>query len=170
MGHTVKLLGNPILRAQCRPVHESDADSARDVASQLRSTLYAVRRELGFGRGIAAPQIGSDLQVVFVHVDEPMVLINPRIEDRSCDMIELWDDCLSLAPLLVWVQRHRAITVRYRDLEGRRATLRAEGDMSELLQHEIDHLHGTLIIDRAHGDNAIWLREEWEYRAGENDV
>lgn len=169
MGVGVSRLGDPILRAQCRPVSDPAGNQAVAVADKLKSTLYSVRRDLGFGRGIAAPQVGSDLQIVFVCIDEPMILINPRIEERSPAMFELWDDCLSLPPLLVRVRRHRAITVRYRDLAGRPVVLRAEDELSELLQHEIDHLHGTLILDRAHGDNAIWLREEWERRAQGND-
>ena len=162
MDRRVTLLGDPILRVNCRSVSAFASDEVSEVARTLEKTLQAVREELGFGRGIAAPQVGSDLRIVFVRIDEPLVLINPTIEYRSEEMFEMWDDCLSLPELLVRVLRHKVITVDYRDLTGKARTLRAEGDLSELLQHEIDHLDGTLMLDRAHGHNAVYLRSEWD--------
>lgn len=161
----VTLLGDPILRKRCRPadVHQPEV---KDVVARLQSTLYQVREELGFGRGIAAPQVGSDLRVVFIDLSHPLALINPRIISRSTCTFELWDDCLSLPPLLVRVRRHTRISVRYTDLDGEEMVIEAEGDLSELLQHEIDHLEGTLILDRAVNANSIYLREEWERQFG----
>lgn len=161
----VTLLGDPILRQCCRLVDAHDPE-LEQVVDRLQSTLYEVREKLGFGRGIAAPQVGSTLRVVFIDVSHPMALINPQIIHRSTSTFELWDDCLSLPPLLVKVRRHNRISVRYTDLQGREAILEAEGDLSELLQHEIDHLEGKLILDRALSGNSIYLREEWERQFG----
>lgn len=161
----VTLLGDPILRKRCRPVDVHHPE-LKEVVARLQSTLYHVREELGFGRGIAAPQVGSDLRVVFIDVSQPLALINPRIICRSSCTFELWDDCLSLPPLLVRVRRHTHISVSYTDLEGQEVTLEAEGALSELLQHEIDHLEGRLILDRAVSGNSIYLREEWERQFG----
>jgi peptide deformylase len=77
-------------------------------------------------------------------------------------MMTLWDDCFSFPDLLVKVRRHLSIHVEYRNPEGGRHTIRAEGSLSELLQHEIDHLNGVLAIDRAIDSRHIVLRSEFE--------
>lgn len=163
----VTLLGDPILRQRCRPVVDFGAAELDSVVSRLQETLYCVRKKMGCGRGIAAPQVGSDLRVVFIDAGGPMTLINPEIICRSDATFELWDDCLSLPSILVRVRRHRRITVRFYNLEGQRRLLRAEDDLSELLQHELDHLDGKLILDRAEGENAVYLREEWNRQFGD---
>ncbi len=158
----VALLGDPILRQRCRPVASIEDEELDALVTRLQCTLYDVREELGFGRGIAAPQVGSDLQVIFVDAGEPMTLVNPTIISRSDETFELWDDCLSLPSLLVRVRRHSRISIAFTDLEGQERTVHAEGDLSELLQHEMDHLDGRLILDRGHGENPVYLREEWK--------
>lgn len=71
---------------------------------------------------------------------------------------------LFLPGLLVWLERARSIEVRYRDASGAEKTLAASGALSELLQHELDHLDGVLAIDRAIGPNGLCTREEYERR------
>lgn len=166
IGMRVALLGDPILRRRCRPVVEVQDRELDALVDRLQSTLYHVRGELGFGRGIAAPQVGSDLQVIFIDAGEPMTLINPEIIHRSDATYELWDDCLSLPSLLVRVRRYCRVAVRFTDREGEQGTLEAEGGLSELLQHEMDHLAGKLILDRARGENPVYLREEWQRQFG----
>ena len=73
----------------------------------------------------------------------------------------LWDDCFSFPDLMVKVRRHLSIVVRYQDPAGRHHTLRAEGSLSELLQHEIDHINGVLAIDRAIDSRHIIYRSEY---------
>ncbi len=77
-------------------------------------------------------------------------------------MIELWDDCFSLPNLMIRVRRNRMIRVSYSDERGQRQVIEAEGDLSELLQHEIDHLDGILAIERAISPHALSTRAEWE--------
>ena len=89
-------------------------------------------------------------------------LINPEIIWNSKDVLELWDDCFSLPNLMIRVRRSAQIRVVYEDERGAKQALEAEGDLSELLQHEIDHLDGLLAIDRAISPHAIATREEWE--------
>ena len=74
----------------------------------------------------------------------------------------LWDDCFSFPDILVKVNRSLSIDVRYQDEEGKKRTLRAESGLSELLQHEIDHLNGILAIDRAVDSKHIVFRSEYE--------
>jgi peptide deformylase len=155
-------LGNPLLRENCAPVRSFDAGGLQGLVEDLRDTLYDFRARRGFGRGIAAPQIGIPRRAIFIDAGEPLALLNPEVIGRSRKRILLWDDCFSFPDLMVKVKRHLAIDVRYRDLEGRRRTLRAEGGLSELLQHEIDHLDGVLAVDRAIDSRHIIYRSELE--------
>jgi peptide deformylase len=91
-------------------------------------------------------------------------LINPEIMWASAEMMELWDDCFSLPDLMIRVRRNRTIRVAYQDERGARHTIEAEDDLSELLQHEIDHLDGILATERAISPHALSTRAEWEKR------
>jgi peptide deformylase len=89
-------------------------------------------------------------------------IINPEIVWASDRSFELWDDCFSFPDLMVRVERATAVRVAYQDERGERLTLEAEGDLSELLQHEIDHLDGVLAVQRAVSPQALMTRREWE--------
>ena len=158
----ILLLGNPMLRARCETVKNFSDPELKKVIVDLFDTLTDFRRTHGFGRGIAAPQIGSAKKITVVNIDEPVVLLNPEIVKQSKQMMTLWDDCFSFPDLLVKVKRHMKITVRYHDEMGTKRNLEIEGGLSELLQHEIDHLNGVLTVDRAIDSKHIILRSEWE--------
>jgi peptide deformylase len=93
-------------------------------------------------------------------------LVNPEITWRSEDKIVVWDACLSFLSIFMQVERHREILVRYQDLYGEWKEVRAseERNLSELLQHEIDHLDGILAIDRVTDIRTMCTREEFEKR------
>jgi len=158
----ILLLGNPVLRQKCSPVKRAHAEDIRGLIGDLRDTLQEFRRQRGFGRGIAAPQIGSTKQVVFVDFEYSGALINPRIVKRSTKKFTLWDDCFSFPDILAYVVRNYGITVSFQDEGGKSRKLSAEGALSELLQHEIDHINGILAIDRAVDSRHIVLRSEFE--------
>jgi len=158
----ILLLGNPILRTTCEKVKDFNGSSLHQTFEDLQDTLANFRATHGFGRGIAAPQIGVAQRVIFINVDKPMVLINPEIIRRSRLTMMLWDDCFSFPDILVKLKRHVKITVNYQDEAGKRQTLEAVGGLSELLQHEIDHINGILAIDRAVDSKHIILRNEWK--------
>lgn len=157
---TILLLGNPILREKCKAIRQFNAPALRKLIVDLRDTLYDFRKKNGFGRGIAAPQIGVNRRIIFIHVDEPIVLINPIITRRSRKLFSLWDDCFSFPNLLVKVKRHSHIEVRYQDEAGKKHMLKARGGLSELIQHEIDHINRILAIDRAISSKHIIFRSE----------
>ncbi len=157
---TIRLLGDPILRTRCTRVGISRVRSVRTLIRDLRDTLRGFRRRRGFGRGIAAPQIGSLRRVIYIDHGFTGALIDPVIVQRSRATFALWDDCFSFPDLLVRLRRHRRINVRYIDDRGETATLDASGSLSELLQHEIDHLDGVLALDRAARTRDIILRSE----------
>ncbi|MEW6207236.1 MAG: peptide deformylase [Acidobacteriota bacterium] len=160
-------LGNPLLWEISRQVEDFSSRWIESIIADLSDTLAAFRSQSGFGRGIAAPQIGLLERVLFIRMQPTGFcgpIINPEILWASDEMMELWDDCFSLPDLMIRVRRNRAIRVSYCDERGARHSIEAEGDLSELLQHEIDHLDGILATERAISPHAISTRAEWEKR------
>jgi len=169
---TVLQLGDPGLREVAKKVDDPAAAEIRALVEDLSDTLACWRKTTGYGRGIAAPQIGANVRVIFLRLpgEEPWPLVNPVITERSKEKIVVWDACLSFLSIFMQVERHREITVRYQDLNGERHEVHAneERNLSELLQHEIDHLDGILAVDRITDMKTMCTREEFEkrYRAG----
>jgi peptide deformylase len=165
---TVLQLGDPGLREVAKGVENPAAPEIRALAEDLADTLAYWRKTTGYGRGIAAPQLGVNLRVIFLRLpgEEPWPLVNPTITERSTEKIVVWDACLSFLSIFMQVERHREITVRYQDLRGEWQEIRAGEDrnLSELLQHEIDHLDGILAVDRITDIKTMCTREEFEKR------
>ncbi len=129
--------------------------------------MHEFQRIRGFGRGISAVQIGELQRVIYIEFNScPYVLLNPEYEWKSEERFILWDDCFSFPDLLVKVERHTSVGIRYLDEKGKPQELEAEDAFSELLQHEIDHLDGVLAIDRAIDKNSFATREEYLRRYG----
>lgn len=161
----IRQLGDPILRARCERVLNPQSAATRLVADELRDTLRTAKKKYKMGRGLAAPQIGAPVRIVFVEIDKQRwTMINPEITDVGRDDFLVWDDCFSFPNLLVRVSRAYQVTVSYTDLKGKQHSLNLEGPMAELLQHEIDHLDGILALDRASGLDPFAFRSEWEKR------
>ena len=158
----VRQLGDPILRARCELVKALRSPAVRVVADDLQDTLRDLKAVHGWGRGLAAPQIGAPLRVVYLETPKPCFLVNPEIVDIGTEDFTVWDDCFSIPDLFVRVQRAYHVRVAYSDLAGRQHEIDADGDLAELLQHEIDHLDGVLMVDRPTGLDPFCLREEWE--------
>ena len=165
----VRQLGDPALR-QKAAAHQFAEENAGlfNLIGDLRDTLRYWRTQTGYGRGIAAPQLGILERVIFLQLPgaEPWPLINPEITERSEEKIVVWDACLSFLSIFMQVERHKEITVRYQDVRGEWHAVHAgaERDLSELLQHEIDHLDGVLCIDRVTDVRTICSKEEFEKR------
>jgi peptide deformylase len=162
-------LGDPRLREPAT-AHDfgSSAEQLQILVDDLRETLAHSRQETGYGRGLAAPQLGVSKRVIFLQLPgaRPWPLINPQITQRSEEKIVVWDACLSFLAIFMQVERHKEISVRYQDLRGEWHEVRAgeERDLSELLQHEVDHLDGILCIDRVTDMKTICSKEEFEKR------
>jgi peptide deformylase len=159
--HRIRMLGDPVLRTRCEPIAKPRSTAVRVIVDDLRDTLRDFQSRFGYGRAIAAPQIGAPVRIVYMEMDKPWVLINPEIVDVGNEDFTVWDDCFSFPALLVRVSRAWRVKVRYQDVKGEVLTIEVEGDRAELLQHEIDHLDGVLAVDRPHGLDAFCLREEW---------
>ncbi len=142
-------LGNPKLYELSKEVTSSDSDILPGIIQDLHDTMMDFRKRYGIGRAIAAPQIGIMKRIIYMHIDRPVVFLNPVLKSLSEEIIELWDDCMSFPDLLVRVKRHRRCTIEYYDENWRRQKMQLEDDLSELLQHEYDHLDGILAVSRA---------------------
>src|SRR5690348_10534775 len=165
---TVRQLGDTVLREKCEEVRDASTPEIRELVEDLQDTLAYWRLTTGYGRGIAAPQIGVLQRVIFLKLPgvEPWPLVNPEIVESSEERMVVWDACLSFLSIFMQVERRRWVTVRYQNLEGESLSFDAgeDRDLSELMQHEIDHLDGILAIDRVFDVKTICTREEFEKR------
>jgi peptide deformylase len=156
----ILLLGNPKLYEISQPVAEDERQRLHDVVTDLHDTMMDFRKRYKAGRAIAAPQIGIMKRVIYMQVDSPVTFINPEIVDGSDERIYVWDDCMCFPELLVRVKRHKRCSITYRDLDWKKHKMVLKDDLSELLQHEYDHLDGILAVSRAVDARSFSLRSQ----------
>lgn len=142
-------LGDSRLYEVCEPVYKHELPLVKEWVGDLHNVMEEIRAKYKFGRGIAAPQLGIMKRLIYLNLDQPLVIINPVFENLSEEMFELWDDCMSFPNLLVKVKRHKVLTIKYLDENWQPQTWQVEDAISELLQHEYDHLEGVLCTMRA---------------------
>ena len=159
MEKRILLLGDPALYEVSEACTEAELPQLRQLREDLRDTLLWFRSRYGKGRAIAAPQIGVKKRVIYRHLDTPLLLLNPRLEFPDDELMEVLDDCMSFPGLLVKVLRHRRCVIRYKDEDWNDRILEPKGDMSELLQHEYDHLDGILATMRAVDNRSFVMKE-----------
>lgn len=157
-------LGDPRLRVVCEPVADAAEPGFREEGRRLKEALDAFRAERGFGRGIAAPQIGVPKRFIAVNLGEgTRTIVNPSIVWRSEETFTLWDDCMCFPHLLARVRRKASISMSFLDEDGGTQAWKYLGQAaSELLQHELDHLDGVLAIDLALDARGIIYREAFD--------
>jgi peptide deformylase len=153
------LLGDPLLYQKSDQVLRSELPLVKSWIQDLDNVLNEVKNKYGFGRGIAAPQLGIMKRLFYIKIDKPLVFINPEIMFLSDDKFELWDDCMSFPNLLVKIRRHQQIKMNYKDENWTDCEFVAEGAMSELIQHEYDHLNGILCISHAIDEKSFKWRK-----------
>ena len=157
----VLLLGNPKLYEKSEPVLEEEMEALHPVLIDLHDTLMNFRNQYGAGRAIAAPQIGVMKRLMYMSIgDVSTVFINPRVEEKSEEMMEVWDDCMCFPDLLVKVMRHTSCRIRYLNQNWEEESMVLKGDLSELLQHEYDHLDGILAVSRAIDGRSFALKSQ----------
>lgn len=142
--------GDPRLERPSGRARLDDPALPGEVAA-LHGALTEFRRINGYGRAIAAPQIGVPKRVIAMDLGAgPLTLVNPQTTWRSEQLVEVWDDCMSVPDQVVRVRRHRSISLECQDARGRELHWqRLPTDLAELLQHELDHLDGALMTARA---------------------
>ncbi len=169
----IRVLGDPILREETRPVGEI-TDGIRALAKSMFDTMYLAK-----GIGLAAPQVGRTERMAVIDVDDkPMVIINPEIVESDPKTAKSEEGCLSIPDVYGDVERPSRVKVRALDLEGKEFEIEAGDLLGRCLQHEIDHLHGKLFLDylsvlKRRSAMAKWTREKDKYpgfiRKLEND-
>jgi peptide deformylase len=145
LAHVVKF-GDPVLKSKASPVSGFDARLRAEVERMIR-----IMRD-GMGVGLAATQLGVLRRLLVFQAgpdSEPSALVNPTLEWASAEQAVAEEGCLSLPRVSVDVERPLHVRVSGRDAEGERVRVEASGLEARVLQHEMDHLDGVLILDRA---------------------
>lgn len=145
----VLLLGDPRLYVPCTPVEPHEVEELQPIIAGMANIVQEFRATYHAGRAIAAPQVGVMKRLVVMHIDRTIPFFNPELFDCSEEMIEMWDDCMSFPNLHVRLRRHRFCKLRFRDARWQEQVWELPEDLSELMQHEIDHLDGILATMRA---------------------
>ena len=152
------LLGDPRLYEMCEPVTREELPLVKEWVADLHQVMEDIRAKYQFGRGIAAPQLGIMKRLIYLNLDKPYIILNPEIVNPSAELFELWDDCMSFPNLLVKVKRHKNLTINYRDENFELQEWFVEDAISELIQHEYDHLNGVLCTMRKVDDHSFKWR------------
>jgi peptide deformylase len=139
----IRLFGDPVLKTASAPIVEI-TDSIRTLISDLEETTSIVGRA-----GVAANQIGVNLRAFSYHVEGVVGhLINPEILEKSGDLVELNEGCLSLPEIWSKTPRYSKVSIRGQRITGEVVELQAEGLLAQVFQHEVDHLDGLVYLDR----------------------
>lgn len=139
---------DPVLKAACAPIEGVNRELLR-LAEDMAETMYQAP-----GVGLAANQVGVSKQLIVIDASSPqepvqtVVLVNPRIISLSEEKETDEEGCLSVPDLKAEVERALRVTVLAKSLKGDDLKIEAQGFLARVLQHEIDHLNATLIIDR----------------------
>lgn len=150
----VAQLGHPVLRHPAAPVPK-ELIGGPELEQLIEDMIDTVREYDGVG--LAAPQVHASVQLVVIECrgDKPgreaiplTVLLNPRFVETSKEVASDWEGCLSVGDLRGLVPRSLRVVVEALDRAGETVTLKAEGLFARVLQHEIDHLHGVIFLDR----------------------
>jgi len=158
-------VGDPALRRPVEPIDDIAAASAK------LDGMVALLRELK-GAGLAAPQVGWPVAAVVVEVrktavfpDRPesplYLMVNPSIESASDEIEEDWEGCFSVPGLMGRVRRHQSVRVTYLDEHGERCEQAFSGYVARVVQHELDHLAGTVFLDRMTSMASITTVTNW---------
>ncbi len=143
------LLGNPKLHEKSELILKEELPLVKNWVEDLDNVMNQIRAKYNFGRAIAAPQLGIMKRLIYMNIDAPKTFINPEILTKSEEMMELWDDCMSFPNLLVKLKRYKKIKIKYLNQNWETVEESLEDDLSELFQHEFDHLEGILATQRA---------------------
>ncbi len=137
--------GDEILTKKSRPIEVID-DKIKELAEDMFDTMHKWD-----GLGLAAVQVGILKRIIVIDLydgETQFCLINPEIVEKSKEMIEIEEGCLSFPNQFGKVVRHKRVKVKALDLDGRKVTLEAEDLLAQALQHEIDHLDGELFKEK----------------------
>lgn len=168
----IRLVGDPVLTTPSISVDPKNP-KVIEARIKLHSFLDSFRTQNGFGRGIAAPQIGFPFRMIALNLGSGNIFTmhNPILYDKSSETFTMYDDCFSFPDMLVKVRRHKTVSCRYFDNNNTQVELlNVEQSLAELLQHEVDHLEGLSSFDRMDGYSAVIHRNVYEANKKEFDA
>ena len=135
---------NPALRNKAKKVKDPENESVKNLINDMKITLGEAQ-----GMGLAATQVGTPLRICLIRDEENILaLINPRIVSYSKNKVQMDEGCLSFPEKFMAIKRPEKIKTRYLNEKGKCVKMKAEGIIARVIQHEIDHLDGILIVDR----------------------
>src|SRR5579871_1733049 len=151
--------GNPVLRAQTESltIRAIKSPKIRQLIKNMRWTL----KQKKYGIGLAANQVGESISLAIIEIQPTklrkkikkserlsLVLINPRIIETKGKRTQMWEGCISFAEIFAKVPRYKQIRLAYLDENGRKHKRLFKDLPAHVIQHEVDHLKGTLFVDR----------------------
>lgn len=155
----IRTFGDPVLKSSATPVEVFDESLAR-LAEDMLETMRAHE-----GVGLAANQVGRLKRILVAALeDEEFVIVNPVVEAETGELETDSEGCLSIPEIQVEVERSTAVTVSGQDLTGAPIRLEAMGLLARILQHEMDHLNGVLILDRTDRESRKAVMREFRTR------
>ncbi|EDS71658.1 peptide deformylase [Anaerofustis stercorihominis] len=154
----ILLLGNPNLYKVSKEVKEEEIQLLKNIEIDLHDTLMNYRKVHGAGRAIAAPQIGIEKRILYMNIDKPILIVNPKLTFPDSEKIQVMDDCMSFPNLTVKVERYKNCILNYKDRNFSDCKMILKDDLSELIQHEYDHLDGILATMRGIDSKSFYLK------------
>ena len=156
MALDIRKFGDPVLKTRAEPVQSFDESLLR-----LTKDMLATMRD-NEGVGLAATQVGR-LKRVFVAAieDDEYIVVNPVLTDISETTETATEGCLSIPGIQVDVERPTAVTISGQDVSGKPLQIEASDLLARVLQHEVDHLDGVLILDRTDRESRKAAMREW---------
>jgi peptide deformylase len=155
----IRTFGDPVLKTRAAPVESFDESLLR-----LTEDMLVTMRE-NEGVGLAANQVGRLKRVLVAEVeDEEYVIVNPVLTDMAETTEQGPEGCLSIPGIQVEVERPTAVTVSGQDVSGEPLRIEASDLLARVLQHEVDHLDGVLILDRTDRESRKAAMREWRER------
>jgi len=139
----IRTFPDPVLKQKAKRVSTIDG-SIRKLVRDMLETMHAEPGRIG----LAAPQVGVPLRVIVIGIpgEEDLVIINPEIVRRRGERL-VDEGCLSVPGYVGQIKRSESVTVKGRDQNGKEIRIKADGLLAQALEHEIDHLNGTLYLD-----------------------
>ena len=159
MALDIRTFGDPVLKTRAAPVESFDESLVR-----LTQDMLGTMRD-NEGVGLAATQVGR-LKRVFVAAieDDEYIVVNPVLTDISETTETATEGCLSIPGIQIDVERPTAVTISGQDVSGKPLQIEASDLLARILQHEVDHLDGVLILDRTDRESRKAAMREWRER------
>jgi peptide deformylase len=169
--------GNPILGTAARVLSADEIQSSK--IQELIQNMYYTLEHRKYGVGIAAPQVGQGIALSAIDtkptptrpdlVRQKLIIINPEIVKTYGQKVEEWEGCISGTELYAKVPRYKKIRLRWHDEQARVQERDFDGFMAHVIQHEVDHLHGILFVDKVEDTKSYMTFKEYKkMRSAEN--